>query len=72
LSWEAPADVENVAGYRVHWRLTDSPTWDYSRWVGDVLEFTFDGLIIDNYFFGVSSVSADGHESVVVFPSAGR
>ena len=72
LSWEAPADAENVAGYRVHWRLTDSPTWDNSRWVGDVSEFTFDGLIIDNYFFGISSVAANGHESVIVFPSSGR
>lgn len=72
LSWEAPADAENVAGYRVFWRLTDSPTWDNSRWVGDVSEFTFDGLIIDNYFFGISAVAADGHESVIVFPSSGR
>jgi hypothetical protein len=68
LSWESPADAANVAGYRVYWRLTDSPTWDYSRWVGDVTEYTFEGIIIDNYFFGVASVSADGNESVVVFP----
>jgi len=72
LRWEPPSDAENLAGYRVHWRLTDSSTWDHSRWVGDVTEFRFDGLIIDNYFFGVSAVSADGHESVVVFPSSGR
>jgi hypothetical protein len=72
LRWEPPLDAENVAGYRVYWRLTDSPTWDNSRWVGDVTEFEFDGLIIDNYFFGVSSVSAGGHESVIVFPSSGR
>ena len=72
LTWEAPADSANVAGYRVYWRLTDSPIWDSSRWVGNVLNFTFDGLIIDNYFFGVASVSEDGHESVVVFPAAGR
>ena len=68
LSWESPADAANVTGYRVYWRLTDSPTWDYSRWVGDVTEYTFEGIIIDNYFFGVASVSADGNESVVVFP----
>jgi hypothetical protein len=41
-------------------------------WFGEKTEFRFDGLIIDNCFFGVSAVSADGHESVVVFPSAGR
>lgn len=68
LSWQAPHDAENVIGYRVYWRLTDSATWDFSRWVGDVNEYTFDGIIIDNYFFGVAAVSADGNESVVVFP----
>jgi hypothetical protein len=72
LIWEPPADTANVVGYRAYWRLTDSPTWDFSRWVGDALEHTFEGIIIDNYFFGVASVSAAGHESVVVFPSTGR
>jgi hypothetical protein len=68
LTWEPPADSMNVAGYRAYWRLTDSPTWDYSSWVGNVTEHTFDGTIIDNYFFGVAAVGADGNESVVVFP----
>jgi hypothetical protein len=68
LAWDAPPDSANVAGYRVYWRLTDSPTWDHSRWAGDVTGYTFDGLIIDNYFFGVAAVAADGNESVVVFP----
>ncbi len=68
LSWQAPHDAENVIGYRVYWRLTDSPTWDFSRWVGNVNEYTFDCIIIDNYFFGVAAVSTDGNESVVVFP----
>jgi Zn-dependent M28 family amino/carboxypeptidase len=68
LAWDPPADSGNVAGYRVYWRLTDSSTWDHSRWVGDVTQFTLEGLIIDNYFFGVVAVAADGNESVVVFP----
>ncbi len=73
LAWDPPADQGTVAGYRVYWRLTDSSTWDRSRWVGDVTQFTLEGLIIDNYFFGVVSVAADGNESVVVFPRrAGR
>jgi len=72
LTWEPPANAANVVGYRVYWRLTDSPTWDFSRWVGDALEHTFEGIIIDNYFFGVASVGAAGHESVIVFPFAGR
>ncbi len=69
LSWTTPADTGNVAGFRVYWRRTDSPTWDNSEWVGKVNNHLFQGLIIDNYFFGVAAVSPSGNESTVVFPS---
>jgi Zn-dependent M28 family amino/carboxypeptidase len=65
LSWTPD---ERAAGYRVHWRLTTSPTWDYSRDVGKFDTFTLDNVVIDNYFFGVSSLSTDGVQSPVVFP----
>ena len=65
LSW---TKVPGAAHYRLHWRLTTSPTWDYSRDVGDVSSFTLRNIVIDNYFFGVSSVAADGTQSPVVFP----
>ncbi|MBL6754457.1 MAG: M28 family metallopeptidase [Proteobacteria bacterium] len=65
LSWTPD---ERAAGYRVHWRLTTSPTWDYSRDVGKVDTFTLENVVIDNYFFGVSSLSTDGVQSPVVFP----
>ncbi len=68
MAWEHPADSANVAGYRVYWRRTDSPTWDNSRWIGANTRHDFTGLIIDNYFFGVAAVSATGNESVIVFP----
>ena len=61
--------VDGATGYKIYWRDTTSPTWDHSRFVGDVSEFTLNGIVIDNFFFGVSSVGKDGHESVVVFPS---
>ena len=61
--------VEGAKGYKIYWRDTTSPTWDNSRYVGDVTEFTLDGIVIDNFFFGVASVGEDGHESVVVFPN---
>ena len=70
LSWQPPA-AGGAARYRVYWRLTDSPTWDHSALLGDVTEHTFEGLVIDNYYFGVASVSPDGHESAVVFPRPG-
>jgi Zn-dependent M28 family amino/carboxypeptidase len=66
LAWDA---VKGAKGYRIYWRDTTSPTWDHSRYVGDVTEFTLDGIVIDNSFFGVAAVGEDGIESVVSFPS---
>ncbi len=61
--------VESAKGYKIYWRDTTSPTWDNSRYVGDVSEFTLKGIVVDNYFFGIASVGDDGYESVVTFPS---
>lgn len=58
-----------IAGYKIYWRDTTSPIWQYSRFVGDVSEFTLEGIVIDNFFFGVAAVDKEGHESLVVFPS---
>jgi hypothetical protein len=66
LKWNK---VEGAKGYKIYWRDTISPTWDNSRYVGDVTEFTLDGIVIDNYFFGVAVVGDNGHESMVVFPN---
>lgn len=70
LTWQRPKGkiAKNLAGYRVHWRLTTEPTWTHSQYVGDVTEFELKNIVIDNYFFGVSSVAKDGFESPVVFP----
>ena len=70
LVWETPDNADNLAGYRVHWRLTTEPEWTHSRFVGEVNEWTFENLVIDNYFFGVSSVAKDGSETPIVFPGA--
>ena len=68
LKWDKVSD-ENVIGYKIYWRLTTSPQWEFSRFVGDVDNFELEGIVIDNYYFGVASVSKSGHESVVVFPN---
>ncbi|WP_369742798.1 M28 family peptidase [Pseudidiomarina sp. PP-1MA] len=65
LSWDK---VPGAAGYKIYWRYTDQPQWQFSRYVGDVDQFTLDNVVIDNYFFGVASISADGYESPVVYP----
>ena len=62
--------VDGAVGYKIYWRDTTSPTWDNNRVVGDVTEFTLDGIVIDNFFFGISAVGKDGFESPVVFPNA--
>lgn len=72
LKWAkaSPELNPNLAGYKIYWRYTDAPQWQFSRYVGNVTEFTLDNVVIDNYFFGVASVSKDGFESPVVFPGA--
>jgi len=67
LHWQ-PSPSAHVAGYKVYWRLTTSPTWDHWQWAGRALERTMTGWIIDNYDFGVAAVDASGNESPVVFP----
>ncbi len=65
LVWQP---VTGAHRYRIYWRLTTSPIWTHNRDVGDVDKYTLQNIVIDNYFFGVASVSADGFESPVVFP----
>ncbi len=71
LSWrEVPsARAPNLAGYRIYWRLTDAPGWQWSTFVGaGTTSHTLENVVIDNYIFGVASVSDAGYESPVVFP----
>ncbi len=65
VSW---APVAGAVGYRVWWRDTTAPTWTDSRSAGSATSLTLKNLTIDDWFFGVSSVSADGYESPVEFP----
>ena len=66
LKWNK---VEGATGYKIYWRETTSPTWDNYLYVGNVLQKTINGIVIDNYFFGVAAVGENGHESIVVFPN---
>lgn len=74
LSWSRPDAARNpqLAGYRVHWRLTTSPQWEWSVFVPDNggarQQYTLENVVIDNYLFGVSAVARDGSQSPVVFP----
>lgn len=66
VKWQA---VPGAARYRVWWRGTTEPQWRHSRGVaGDVTQLVLKNIVIDDWFFGVSAVSAEGFESPVVFP----
>ncbi|HEX4511241.1 MAG TPA: M20/M25/M40 family metallo-hydrolase [Burkholderiaceae bacterium] len=66
MTWQAQPDT---AGWRVWWRDTTSPTWQRSRWIAPAAtQAVIEDTPIDDWFFGVSAVSADGWESPVVFP----
>lgn len=66
LKWDK---VNGAKGYKIYWRDTTSPTWENFKYVENTTEFTLDGIVLDNYFFGVSAVGKNGHESIVSFPS---
>ncbi|MBS0332168.1 MAG: peptidase M28, partial [Proteobacteria bacterium] len=66
VKWAAAADA---ASHRVWWRDTLDPRWRRvtSRVAGGD-STTLKDVNIDDWFFGVSAVGADGWESPVVFP----
>lgn len=69
LKWDAVEDA-NLQAYKVYWRETTAPQWQYSKYVSkDELQTTLKNIIIDNYLFGVAAVGKDGNESVVVYPT---
>ena len=65
VQWKKQPDA---AGYIVHWRDTTAPQWQHSRLVGSTDKVILKDVVIDDWFFGVSAVSADGYQSPVVFP----
>jgi Zn-dependent M28 family amino/carboxypeptidase len=68
LKWD-PVDDPTLVGYRIYWRETTAPQWKYSRFVDkSITDFTLEGIVIDNFLFGVAAVNKDGNESVVAFP----
>ncbi len=69
LSWTA-SPGSPAAAYRVFWRDTTEPAWTHWRDAGSADSLTLTNIAIDDFAFGVASVSADGFESPVVFPGA--
>ena len=63
VSW---TPVKDVNQYRVYYRRNDKRDWQGSRLVtGNSAKFK--DMIVDDMFFGVASVSPEGHESIITF-----
>lgn len=68
LEW-SPVSAQNLFGYKVYWRDTTAPQWQYSKFVGKNTSVTLEGIVIDNFLFGVAAVDKFGNESLVKFPN---
>ena len=66
ISWKPAADASL---HRLWWRDTTEPQWRFNRQAAGN-SATLSGINIDDWFFGVSALSADGYESPVVYPGA--
>ena len=64
LAW---APSPGADAYAVRWRETTAAQWQGTRTVRDATSHVFENVVIDNAFFGVAAVSADGFESPVVY-----
>lgn len=67
VSWPAVASVNS---YKVWWRRTDANNWEVSRSLpatkcADICKLVLPHIRVDDWVFGVSSVSKDGFESPV-------
>lgn len=67
IKWTPEPDA---SAYRVWWRPTTDPQWRWSRVVPPTGEAVLKSVNIDDWFFGLSAIGKDGHESPVVFPGA--
>ncbi len=66
LKWQP---VTGATGYRIWWRATSAPKWQFFRDVSPyATSAVLPGVTIDSWFFGVSALGAGGSASPVVFP----
>ena len=71
LRWQ-PNPEPDVAGYRIVWRATTAPDWQFSRDVGNVARATLIGISKDDFSFGLQAYDRDGNVSVAAYPKPYR
>jgi len=59
---------KDIIGYKIYWRKTSSPNWEYSKLTDKINEYTLEGIIIDNFLFSIVSINSKGFESIYQFP----
>lgn len=70
LKWESPEKGIKPSGFYILMRETYQPLWEKKIFVtGNEVTLPYSK---DNYFFGIQSVDASGHESIAVFPGQAR
>jgi hypothetical protein len=68
LQWERSP---GASSYEIVWRETTAPDWQYAKDVGNVTTATVP-VSKDDFILGVRSVDAQGHRSVVSYPTPVR
>ena len=69
LYWDASP---SAARYEIGMRRTSEPSWSRWRDVGANTSAVLSGLSKDDWLFGVSAISADGHRSPAVYPAPSK
>jgi Peptidase family M28 len=75
LKWKNPGPEANLKGYAIVMRSTTASDWEQEVFVGNVKEYLFKDVSIDDVRFGVKAIDNDGNESLVspyVFPARPR
>ena len=67
FKWDG-SENKDIIGYKIYWRKTSSPNWEYSKLTEKINEYTLEGIIIDNFLFSVVSINSKGFESIYKFP----
>ena len=67
FKWDG-SENKDIIGYKIYWRKTSSPNWEYSKITDKINEYTLEGIIIDNFLFSVVSINSKGFESIYKFP----
>ena len=60
---------QDIIGYKIYWRTTSAPNWEFSKVINKKNEYTLEGIIIDNFLFSVVSINSKGFESIYEFPN---